>query len=180
MPKRTQSYNAWQMDRLSHPNAAMSFLNAALADSQELFLVALRKVAQAREMAAVAKEAGIQRETLYHALSEEGNPTLTTFTSILTALGLTMRISTPGALEAPTPSPTRPPEGIGPEAPSIPSFKEVGRLGKFGTSFKYSTVNVTPDAKSAGVITTTPIPPKPRPQPRMIIIPGYEPESQVA
>lgn len=90
MPKRTQSYDAWQLDRLSHPSAAASFLNAALADSQEMFLMALRKVAQAREMASVAKEAGIQRETLYHALSEQGNPTLETLRGIYDALGLKM------------------------------------------------------------------------------------------
>jgi len=149
MPKRTQSYNAWQMDRLSRPNAAMSFLNAALSDSQEMFLVALRKVAQAREMAAVAKEAGIQRETLYHALSEQGNPTLTTFTSILTALGLTMRISTPGVLETLPPSPT------------IPSFKEAEIPEKRGTGFKYSKVNVTPKAEAADTVTATHAPSQP-------------------
>src|ERR1700733_10954790 len=88
MPKRTQSYDAWQMDRLSRPSAAASFLNAAFADSQEMYLVALRKVAQAREMASVAKEAGIQRETLYHALSKQGNPTLETLRGIYEALGL--------------------------------------------------------------------------------------------
>ena len=93
MPKRTKSYDNWQMAKLANPAAAASFLNAALADSQEMFLLALRKVAQAREMAKVAKEAGVQRETLYHALSEEGNPTLATLSSVLSAVGMELLIA---------------------------------------------------------------------------------------
>jgi len=92
VPKRTQSYNAWQLDRLSRPSAAAAFLNAALADSKEMFLVALRKVAQARQMAKVAKEANIQRETAYRALCETGNPTLSTLEAILNAVGMELLI----------------------------------------------------------------------------------------
>ncbi|HUN86500.1 MAG TPA: addiction module antidote protein [Terracidiphilus sp.] len=92
MPKRTRSYEAWQLEKLTNPKLASSFLTAALADSQEMFLVALRKVAQAREMASVAKEAGVQRETLYHALSEEGNPTLNTLRAVLSVLGMQLAI----------------------------------------------------------------------------------------
>ena len=92
MPKRTRSYDAWQLDRLSHPDASIAFLNAALNDSQEMFLVALRKVAQAHQMAKVAKEANVQRETLYRALSEQGNPTLDTLASVLRAVGMELRV----------------------------------------------------------------------------------------
>ena len=92
MPKRTTSYSEWQNDRLTRPNAAAGYLNAALGDSREMFLLALRKVAQAHQMAKVAKAANLQRETLYHALSEEGNPTLSTLESILSTVGLQLRI----------------------------------------------------------------------------------------
>lgn len=93
MPKKTQSYDAWQMNRLSRPDAASSFLNAARADSLEMFLLALRKVAQAHQMARVAKEANVQRETLYRALSGEGNPTIGTLSSVLDVLGLDFIVS---------------------------------------------------------------------------------------
>jgi probable addiction module antidote protein len=88
MPKKTQSYDTWQMNRLVHPDAASSFLNAARADSHEMFLLALRKVAQAHQMTRVAKEANVQRETLYRAFSEEGNPTIATLSSVLDVLGI--------------------------------------------------------------------------------------------
>jgi probable addiction module antidote protein len=93
MAKRTQSYDTWQMDRLSRPSAAASFLNAARADSLEMFLVALRKVAQAHQMSRVAKEANVQRETLYRALSQGGNPTIITLSSVLDALDLDFNVS---------------------------------------------------------------------------------------
>lgn len=94
MPKRTKSYSEWQMNRLARPDAAVSFLRAALADSPQMFLVALRKVAQAHQMAKVAKEAGVQRETLYHALSDEGNPTLSTLVSVLDVVGIRLDFDT--------------------------------------------------------------------------------------
>jgi probable addiction module antidote protein len=81
------------MDRLSRPSAAASFLNAARADSLDMFLVALRKVAQAHQMSRVAREANIQRESLYRALSPEGNPTIVTLSSVLEVLGLDFIVS---------------------------------------------------------------------------------------
>jgi probable addiction module antidote protein len=41
----------------------------------------------------VAKEAGIQRETLYRAFSEQGNPTFETLSSVLGALGMKLSIA---------------------------------------------------------------------------------------
>jgi probable addiction module antidote protein len=92
MPKRTQSYDAWQLDRLTRPSAASAFLNAAREDSREMFLVALRKVAQANQMSRIAKEANIQRESLYRALSEDGNPRYWTLDSVLDALELDIKV----------------------------------------------------------------------------------------
>jgi len=96
MPKRTQSYRSWQMEKLADPKRASSYLNAALQDSTESFLIALGKVAQARQMAKVAKDAGVQRETLYRSLSSQGNPTLDTLSSILKAVGLKISIGMEG------------------------------------------------------------------------------------
>jgi probable addiction module antidote protein len=43
-------------------------------------------------MSKVAKESGLQRETLYRSLSEKGNPTLDTLTGVLAALDLKIEI----------------------------------------------------------------------------------------
>jgi probable addiction module antidote protein len=43
-------------------------------------------------MSKVAKESGVQRETLYRPLSERGNPTLDTLTGVLSALDLKISI----------------------------------------------------------------------------------------
>ena len=49
---------------------------------------ALGIVARSKGMAALAEKAGVPRQTLYKALSAEGNPSLDTFVKIIRALGL--------------------------------------------------------------------------------------------
>lgn len=76
MPKKSRNYEAWELETLSDPVLAANYLNAALEDSQEMFLVAMRSVVQAQsQMTSVAREIGVQRESLYRALSKTGNPT---------------------------------------------------------------------------------------------------------
>jgi probable addiction module antidote protein len=60
---------------------------------REALLMALRQVAQAQGMDAVAQRAGLQRESLYRALSPKGNPTLKTLLAILHAVGLRMVVT---------------------------------------------------------------------------------------
>jgi probable addiction module antidote protein len=50
--------------------------------------VALGVVARARGMSSVASEAGVTREALYKALSETGDPRLSTLLGVMKALGL--------------------------------------------------------------------------------------------
>jgi probable addiction module antidote protein len=88
MTSRTRPYREMLLDALADPSEAAHYLNAAIEDSQESFLKALKNVAQAHQMAKVARNAGVQRETLYRSLSSEGNPTLDTLSSILNAVGL--------------------------------------------------------------------------------------------
>lgn len=88
MTRKTRPFSDLRQEQLLIAEVASEYLNLAKAQSQEVFLKALRRVAQARQMARVAKEANIQRETLYHALSEIGNPTLLTLTSVLDVLEL--------------------------------------------------------------------------------------------
>lgn len=83
---------------------AAKYLSAALADSQEAFLVALRDVAEANKMARVAEEAHLSRESLYRTLSKEGNPRFSTLDSILNALGMTLSVQ----LKNPGPSHSAP------------------------------------------------------------------------
>src|ERR1022692_2833179 len=60
---------------LIDPKKAALYLNAAAEDSDSLFLLALRDVAEARRIPAVAQQAGMHRQMLYRMLSETGNPT---------------------------------------------------------------------------------------------------------
>lgn len=80
------------------PAFADEYLRAAMeqADQEgghEALLSALRHVAEAQGMAQVAERAGIQRESLYRALSPKGNPTLKTLVAVLEAAGLRLAIT---------------------------------------------------------------------------------------
>ena len=76
------------------PDFAADYLRAALEDEDDprVILIALRHVARARGIAKVAKAAGIERESLYRALSAKGNPRLTTLLAVLKAMGVKLTI----------------------------------------------------------------------------------------
>src|SRR6202161_3372315 len=76
------------------PNFAAEYLKAALEDEDEprVLLIALRHLAQARGIAKVAKAAGVQRESLYRALSIRGNPRLSTLVAVTKAIGLKITV----------------------------------------------------------------------------------------
>ncbi len=88
MLKRTTDYRSALLDDLKDPQEAAHYLNAALRDSEEALLVALRDVAEARQMAKIAETVGVSRESLYRMLSASGNPTYRNFFGILKALGV--------------------------------------------------------------------------------------------
>ena len=88
MPKRTTDFREDLLGDLADPQEAAHYLNAALEDSEQMALVALRDIAEARQMARVAEAAGVAREALYRMLSGTGNPTYGSLTGILNALGL--------------------------------------------------------------------------------------------
>jgi probable addiction module antidote protein len=93
MANKTSSYRQSLLAALMDPAEASAYLNAAIEDSPEAFLKALKNVAQARQMSQVAKDAGIQRETLYRSFSEQGNPTFETLSSVLEALGMRLMVA---------------------------------------------------------------------------------------
>ena len=108
MPKPTIDYRAALLEDLKDPTEAAEYLNAALEeDTPEVFLTALRDVAEARQMASVAEQAGVAREALYRMLALSGNPTYKNLISIIQALGLEFGgVKVPGGSVAPVPTGT--------------------------------------------------------------------------
>lgn len=77
------------------PDFAAEYLKAALEESDEpkVLLIALRHIAEARGgIAKVAKVAGIERESLYRALSPRGNPRLSTLVAVTKAIGMKLTV----------------------------------------------------------------------------------------
>jgi probable addiction module antidote protein len=77
------------------PEFAAAYLKEALEDTENpgVLLIALRRVAEARGgLAKVAKAAGIERESLYRALSAKGNPRMSTLVAVTRALGLKLTL----------------------------------------------------------------------------------------
>ena len=71
----------------------VAYLEAALEDGHpSVIAAALGDVARARGMSAIARKAGLGRESLYKALAPHGNPQLSTVLGVLHALGLTLRV----------------------------------------------------------------------------------------
>ena len=66
-----------------------AYLNAAFEDGDPaLIAAALGDIARAKGMSAVARSAGLGRESLYKALSPDGRPELATVMKVVQALGL--------------------------------------------------------------------------------------------
>jgi len=76
------------------PEFAAGYLKAALEDDDDprVLLIALRRLAQARGVAKVAKAAGIERESLYRALSANGNPRFSTISAVMKAIGVKLTV----------------------------------------------------------------------------------------
>ncbi len=79
------------------PAFADEYLSAALDESnqpggRDALLTALRHIAEAQGMSAVAERAGIPRESLYRALSTRGNPTIKTLLAVVGAAGLKLSV----------------------------------------------------------------------------------------
>jgi len=76
---------------LTSPESQAELLNDALASGDAGFVAqTLGVIARARGMSKVAREAGVTREALYKALSENGDPRLTTLLGVARALGVTL------------------------------------------------------------------------------------------
>jgi probable addiction module antidote protein len=88
MPKTTRFDAA---DYLDSEERQVAYIAAALETGDANFVRdALGIVARARGMGEIAKNAGLNRESLYKALGETGNPEFGTVMRIVRAMGLTL------------------------------------------------------------------------------------------
>jgi len=70
------------------------YLEAVLEDGDpELLKEALGTIARAKGMTEIARNAGLGRQSLYKALSPQGNPEFATVASVLRALGLRLSVT---------------------------------------------------------------------------------------
>jgi probable addiction module antidote protein len=69
------------------------YLEAAMEGNDPKHIAgALGDVARSKGMTGIARKTGLGRQALYNALSKDGNPTLETLTSVLSALGLELTV----------------------------------------------------------------------------------------
>lgn len=78
-------------EHLRTPEEMAAYLDAWLEEAPEDvsgIARALGDIARAKGMSQVAKDAGLSRESLYRALSADGNPTFATVLKVARALGV--------------------------------------------------------------------------------------------
>lgn len=86
---RTVAYDV--AEQLRTPEEMAAYLNAWLEEAPDDaagIARALGDIARARGMTQVARDAGLSRESLYKALSEDGNPSFATVLKVARALGV--------------------------------------------------------------------------------------------
>ncbi len=94
MNNKMTSYQEDLIEALKDPREAAAYLNAAMEEgNRELFLLALRNVAEAHGgMAAVSEKAKLNRESMYRMLSKKGNPEIKSILTLLHSMGLKLSI----------------------------------------------------------------------------------------
>jgi probable addiction module antidote protein len=89
----TANYESGLKAVLLNPEEAAAYLDAALEENdQEIFLLALRDIADARTFSQVAQETQLNRENLYRMLSTNGNPQLSSLMTVLHSMGLRLAV----------------------------------------------------------------------------------------
>jgi probable addiction module antidote protein len=79
--------------RLKSPEYAIAYLNAILDENDpNLLLLGLRDVARAYGFTHIAQSTGLNRESLYKALSKGRNPRIGTVMEVLSAMGCRIRL----------------------------------------------------------------------------------------
>ncbi len=86
-------YREHLLERLRDKEEASEYLNAVLEYADEpVLMLAIRDVADAYGVRNVAEAAGLNRESLYRMLSEQGNPRLSSLFAILKSIGLRLAV----------------------------------------------------------------------------------------
>jgi probable addiction module antidote protein len=81
-------------EQLTSREDMAAYLEAALDEGDvPLIAAALGDIARANGMGEIARQTGLGRESLYKALSADGNPELATVLRVLRALGLRLHAS---------------------------------------------------------------------------------------
>jgi probable addiction module antidote protein len=89
--KKTKTIPYDVADQLRTPEEMAAYLDAWLAEAPDDaagIARALGDIARANGMSQVARDAGLSRESLYKALSENGNPTFATVLKVARAIGV--------------------------------------------------------------------------------------------
>jgi probable addiction module antidote protein len=86
---------------ITEPEDVVDFLNDALESGHAPYIAAvLGDVARSEGMTKIATKSGINRQALYTALSENGNPTLETLLKVMSALGIKLKCELAGLADA--------------------------------------------------------------------------------
>jgi len=95
MAKAKTYTTSWDPAKYLDSDEAMAaYLDAAIAeDDPGLLAAALGDVARAKGMTEIARETGLGRESLYKALSSDGNPEFATVQKVVHSLGLKLHIT---------------------------------------------------------------------------------------
>lgn len=87
-----QTYPWDAADHLETKEDMAAYLEAALEDGDpNLVVAALGDIARSKGMTNIARETGLGRESLYKALSLEGNPEFATVLKVIQSLGIRLR-----------------------------------------------------------------------------------------
>ena len=89
----SRAYEEGLDKRLKNPEYAIGYLNAILQENDpDLLLLGLRDVARAYGFTHIAESTGLNRESLYKALSKGRNPRIGTVMDVLSAMGCRIRL----------------------------------------------------------------------------------------
>ena len=87
--RKTSDYRHFLMRELKDPELAAGYLTACFEEGEDVFLLAIKDVAEAQGgHGSLAKASSLNRERLYAMLSEKGNPRLSSLSAIIDALGM--------------------------------------------------------------------------------------------
>ena len=93
MSKSKVKTRVWDpSEHLESEEDIAAYLQAAFEEGDAaLIAAALGDIARAKGMSQIARETGLGRESLYKALSVEGNPEFSTILKVVAALGLKLQ-----------------------------------------------------------------------------------------